>query len=196
MTQCERLSDRMPEVAIGRVGWTAEEQAHLDVCESCRAEWHLVRATAHLGTSLPAGPDPHLLTTAVLERVAGARAAVRTRRRILLLVGVAAAAMVVMTVKIARPPAGGTTPDQTPVATVPSVSTTPSTPTPPEPAPAVASAPRLVALPELDDLSDAELETILGSLNGSAAMPGVTDGPPFDNLDDHELERVLAAWEG
>ena len=54
MSYCERLSDRMPDVALLRAAWSAEEAAHLASCADCRAEWDLVLAA--LGSSLQFGP--------------------------------------------------------------------------------------------------------------------------------------------
>jgi len=170
MTQCERLSDRMPDVALGRTAWTVEEQAHLDACDDCGTEWALVQRAAHLGESLPRARDPAALTAAVLGRVAGERAAARTRRRTWLAAGLAAAAVAVIAVRIPRPPSATS--------------------------PAVAAAGQAIALPELDDLPEAELESILGSLDESSGISPAFDGSGLDNLDDHELERVLGAWEG
>lgn len=171
MTQCERLSDRMPDVALGRAAWASGEQAHLDACDDCRTEWALVQATAHLGESLPRARDPEVVTAAVLARVAGERAAARTRRRAWMAAGLAAAAAVIIVVRIPR--------------TIPA-------PT----APAVAIAPQSVALPELYDLPDAELESILGSLDEPADASPALDEPGLDDLDEHELERALGEWEG
>jgi hypothetical protein len=171
MTQCERLSDRMPDVALGRTAWTPEEQAHLEACDDCRAEWALVQGAAHLGDSLRGVRDPAVLTAAVLARVAEERVTVRTRRRAWLVAGLAAAAAVIILVRIPR-----------------------TIPTPM--GPAVASAPQTVALPELDDLPDAELEAILGSLDEPSGAPPSLDDSGLDDLDEHELERVLGTWEG
>ena len=53
MTPCTHLSDRMPEVALGRARWTPEEERHLAGCEDCRAEWAIVVAAGRLGARLP-----------------------------------------------------------------------------------------------------------------------------------------------
>ena len=55
MTVCEQLSDRMPAVAHGQAGWSAEEQAHLAGCADCRAEWDLVSAASRLGLDVAEG---------------------------------------------------------------------------------------------------------------------------------------------
>ena len=44
MTDCERLSDRMPEVAMARAAWSAEDAAHLASSTECRGELDLVLA--------------------------------------------------------------------------------------------------------------------------------------------------------
>jgi hypothetical protein len=90
MTPCERLSDRMPEVARGRARWTPEEAAHLAACADCRAEWELVTVTIRLGGRAPQGEHPDAIATAVLRRVTEDRRS-RARRRFLG-VGLAAAA--------------------------------------------------------------------------------------------------------
>ncbi len=54
MIQCDGLSDRMPEVALGRSTWRAvRSRLHLDACPDCQAEWRLVQTTSRLGASLP-----------------------------------------------------------------------------------------------------------------------------------------------
>jgi anti-sigma factor RsiW len=191
MTQCERLSDRIPDVALGRSVWTVEEQAHLENCADCRAEWDLVGAAGRLGTTLPPLSSPEVMTAALAGRLAGERAAVKARRRSWLAVGLAAAAVTIIAVRIPRPPAAPPAPtapvDSTRIWTrvigpaslgSPSVASTPA-----------------IQLPELDGLPDAELESILGSLDESSAVPSL-DGTGFDQPDDHQLEQALEAWEG
>ena len=80
MITCERLSDRIPEVARGRARWTVEESAHLATCAECRIEWDLVMATIGLGSKAPQGEHPAAIATAVLRRVTEDRRA-RGRRR-------------------------------------------------------------------------------------------------------------------
>ena len=53
MSGCDRLSDRMPAVALGRAIWSSEDERHLAGCPDCRTEWDLVRQTARLGAGLP-----------------------------------------------------------------------------------------------------------------------------------------------
>jgi hypothetical protein len=181
MTECERLSDRIPDVALGRSSWSVEEQAHLAACADCRAEWDLVVAAGRLGTALPPLSSPEVMAAALSGRLAGSRAAARTRRRSWLAVGLAAAAVTIIAVRIPRSPDGTPTPSAPPP-------TTPSTSS------SVASVPA-IQLPELDGLPDAELESILGSLDESSSVPAL-DTTGLDQPDDHQLEQALEAWEG
>lgn len=183
MTQCERLSDRLPDVAHGRSVWTAEEQAHLESCADCRAEWDLVVIAGRLGMELPPLSSPEVMTGALSGRLAGERTAVRARRRSWLAAGLAAAAVTIIAVRIPWSPGGLPAPAQP----------APVSPVTPESA-SVASTPA-IQLPELDGLPDAELESILGSLDESSPVP-LLDGTGLDQPDDHQLEQALEAWEG
>jgi hypothetical protein len=58
MNECTRLSDRIPDVALGRASWTPDEAAHLRGCADCRAELALVQATVALGRKAPGLPRP------------------------------------------------------------------------------------------------------------------------------------------
>jgi hypothetical protein len=197
MTQCERLSDRMPDVALGRSDWTPEEREHLEACADCQAEWALVRLTGRLGAGLVPPSDPEAVSAAVLRRLASYRAG-SSRRRAWLAAGLAAAAAVIIVVRIPRaadrsnPPIPGVAvnpPGRPSSATPPAPSTLP--------APAVANADaKVLPLPELDDLQASELESILGSLDDPSSAAPSLDGSGLDEFDDHELEQVLEAWEG
>jgi hypothetical protein len=192
MIQCDGLSDRMPEVALGRSTWRADEQAHLDACLDCQAEWRLVQTTSRLGVSLPPLRSPEVMTAGILGRLSGERAAARSRRWTWLAAGLAAAAAIVIAVRVSRTPSNVLAPGTS----VP-VATAPRKPTPsPAPAPMVATEPQSVSLPELDGLPDGELQAILGSLDESNAFAPALDGSGLDDMDDHELEDVLGAWEG
>lgn len=57
MTGCERMSDRMPDVACGAARWSDDETAHLDSCGECAAEWRLVRVAAGMPTGLALDAD-------------------------------------------------------------------------------------------------------------------------------------------
>ena len=69
MNVCDRLSDRMPAVALGRERWSPDEEAHLSVCRDCRAEWELLLATGRLGARAPAAADPDRIAADVLRRL-------------------------------------------------------------------------------------------------------------------------------
>lgn len=103
MIQCDGLSDRMPEVALGRSTWRADEQAHLDACPDCQAEWRLVQTTSRLGASLPPLRSPEVMTAGILGRLSGERAVARSRRWTWMAAGLAAAAAIVLAVRIPEP---------------------------------------------------------------------------------------------
>jgi hypothetical protein len=195
MIHCDTISDRMPAVALGHSAWSADEQAHLDTCPDCQAEWRLVRSTSRLGASLPPLRSPEVMTAGVLGRIASERTAARARYRVWVALGLAAAGIIIA-VRIPR------SPSTTPVPVVPRPGPVATTPTPPRPLPAPIPAPviesgeQVVSLPELDDLPDGELQAILGSLDESTANSPALEGAGLDNLDDHELEDVLGAWAG
>ena len=178
MTECEHLSDRMPEVALGRSAWSADEQHHLDGCADCRSEWRLVTMTSALGAGLSPGRSPETTAAAVFGRLAGERSAARARRRSWLVAGLAAAAVAIIAVRLPRH-----------TVTVPAAGA-------PSPAPVASGERQTVPIPELDDLPASELEGILGALDDSPGGASSIDGSPLDDIDDHELERVLGAWEG
>jgi len=203
MTDCTHLSDRMPDVALGRSRWTAAEERHLAVCADCRAEWTIVSAARRLGSALPAPGDPAVTAARVLGRIADERTRGRTRARVWMAAGLAAAAALAVIVGSRQPsgsgPAAGSTRD-VPVATAPA----PSGPTPVGAAPAVrgpvASGPPSTAstelpLPELDGLSAEALDSILRVLDEPLAKVDPYDNPT-DPAGDHELERALAGLEG
>ena len=127
MTDCTHLSDRMPDVALGRSRWTAAEERHLSVCADCRAEWTIVSAARRLGSALPAPSDPVVTAARVLGRIADERTRGRTRARAWIAAGLAAAAALAVVVGSRQSrgtaPAAGSTPDvPAPVATRPAPS--------------------------------------------------------------------------
>lgn len=172
MTICEQLSDRMPAVAHGQAGWSAEEQAHLAGCADCRAEWDLVSAASRLGLDVAAGLDAYHVSQRVIGRLKAERG--RRGRQIGWAVGgLAAAAAVAIAVWPGRPGRHVS----------PSV--------------AVPVAAAALPLPELDSLRTPELQAVLDSLDGSlgSTVQGVDTGD-LDDLDAHELQHVLDGMEG
>jgi hypothetical protein len=112
MSVCERLSDRMPEVALGRVGWSAEEARHLDGCADCRAEWDLIRLAGRVGTAAPRMAAHPALAAGVLQRLREAPVPSASGRARRWAVGLAAAAGVALAVWVGASrepaaPAGG-----------------------------------------------------------------------------------------
>lgn len=176
MSECLRLSDRIPEVALGRSSWTAEEAAHLRGCADCRAEWTLVGAAAALAARAPNPSDPAAMAGAIERRLRRDRAEQRQRTRNWSLAGLAAAAAVALLVWTGRPdrPVGITRGTQ--------------------PTPAASQA--LVPLPELESLEPAELDSLLRLMEAPLAGSSTLDAPTLGELEDSELEQVLASWEG
>ena len=208
MTTCTQLSDRMPEVALGRARWTAGDEEHLAGCTDCRAEWAIVLAASRLGASLPVA-DPARTASRALERLREARARSRSRARLAMIAGLAAAAVVALAVWAGRggrgaAPGERTVPAPAPVATTPTVPapTAPAADTqaqhPPEPRLAQGPAARAaveIPLPELDSLPAEVLDSMLQALDEPLAHVGAYDLPP-DESGDRELERALAGLEG
>lgn len=100
MSDCTRLSDRMPDVVRGLTRWNEAEERHLRECSSCGVEWALVERTAALGDSVRLDPDR------LAVEVAGAlarRPPASPRRRLLpWLVPLAAAAAIAVTVGVSQ----------------------------------------------------------------------------------------------
>jgi hypothetical protein len=180
MMDCARLSDRMPEVALGRTEWTPEEADHLATCAGCQQEWRLVRLAGGLGEELQAGPDPASVATVVLQRVAAERHRVRQRRWSL--TGLAAAATIALAVWYGggQPGQNLPSPGRMPVATAPSAGATELA----------------IPLSELDQLQEPELDSLLQTISPPLTSGSTLGEPSMGDLDDHELEEVLSTWEG
>ena len=209
MTTCTLLSDRMPEVALGRARWTADEERHLAACADCRAEWTLVAAASGLGAQLPP-VDPERTAALVTERIRHERirSHVRFRRVALLtgLAGLAAAAVLALAVWAGRGgrgtlPGGPPLPAPVPVASTPPPVSAGDSQILPRPEPRLAQGPVSPAsavefpMPELDSLPAEALDSMLRALDEPLAHVGPYDLPP-DDSGDRELEQVLAGWEG
>jgi hypothetical protein len=204
MTPCTHLSDRMPDVALGRARWTTEDERHLAGCPDCRAEWLLVSAGSRLGAALPVA-DPASTAAHALARLRRQQARSRTRGRLLVYAGLAAAAVLGLAVWAGRGGRGAapgdlTLPAPAPIATTPPGGVDTSAPIPPRRGPDLTK-PRLAAasgelpFPELDSLPAEALDSILKALDGPLAQVGSDDSSP-DDSGDRELERALAGQEG
>jgi hypothetical protein len=172
MSECTRLSDHIPDVALGRASWTPDQAAHLRDCADCSAELALVQATIAIGGKAPRMPDPERMADAI-----GRRLVEKPRRREWSrpMAGMAAAAALLLAVWTRWPP----TPPERPVS---------------EPAHAASQA--LVPLPELEQLEPAELDSLLERMEAPVAGSSTLDAPSLGDLEDTELEQVLDTWEG
>jgi hypothetical protein len=188
MNACERLSDRMPDVAAGS-GWSAAEAAHLAGCADCTAEWNVVRRTAALGAGFTLRQEPATITRAVLDRVAEARRAERRWSGIVRrAAGTAAAASIILAawVTLHRPHATSANPitNERPVASTGTVRAPDST------------AALTLDIAELDGLSTAELKDLLDRMDVPLSTGGTVDPSRAGDLTHDELERVLRSLEG
>jgi hypothetical protein len=171
MSECTRLSDHIPDVALGRASWTPDQAAHLRACADCSAELALVQATIAIGRRAPRLADPERMAATVGRRLAERR----TRR------------------DWARPMAGAA------AAAVLLVAVWSRWPTQPEralPEPTRAASQALVPLPELEQLEPAELDSLLERMEAPVAGSSTLDAPSLGDLEDTELEQVLDTWEG
>lgn len=172
MISCSELSDRMPEVAAGRAVWSAPEGGHLAECSDCQAEWRLVQAAAELGVAVGRTVAPDQIAAGVRNRLQAPPTPATSWpgrvRRVAL--PLAAAAVLLLLVWQASPWPR----------------------TDPEPVTLMA------VLPELDGLSEAELETMFTMVTGAEADPAPPLGTSesLGDLSDEELESLLRLLEG
>jgi hypothetical protein len=175
MSDCERLSDRMPVVALGKAGWTSEESLHLDECGSCRREWELVQLATRLGLEVGLSLEPAAIAAGLLRRLDTDREDGRLRRRAWSFAGLAAAAAVVAAIWTGGLERGPS--NVQPVGTV--------------------VAGRLsIPLPELESLEPAELDSVLQTMDEPSINGSTGYDPALGDLNNDELERVLDSWEG
>ncbi len=170
MTECERISDRMAEVAARTSGWTVGEAGHLARCADCAAEWRLHDVAGRLGGRLPV-LDPARIAGRLHRELAAGRPDVLPlirRRPVRWAIGLAAAAALVLAVRMAGP-SGGSGP------AVPVI--------------------QAAVLSELDDLSGQELASVLEVVEADRPGPSV-DESGLGDLTADELERLLRNWEG
>jgi hypothetical protein len=171
MSDCVRLSDRMPDVAQGRIEWTPTEVSHLSGCPDCRREWHLVRAASRLGQGLFPRLDSEKMSRSLLQRLESGRVA-RARRRLWSLAGLAAAAGLAAVLWGGNPE---------PVT---------------QPLPEVGAVGLEIPLPELEELQAAELDSVLRHIDDPPAAGPAPENGELSDLNSEELETVLDFWEG
>jgi hypothetical protein len=169
MSDCTRLSDRMPAVALGRSTWTAEESTHLASCSSCQEELALLRIVGHLGRDVGSDLNPAVVASAVLQRMARNEETI-LRKRSWAFAALASAAAVAAVIW-ARP-----------AATIHSAG-----------APAVASL--QMQIPELEYLLPAELNAVLQTMD-EPYLGGSADDSAAGDSDYEELETGFDIWEG
>jgi hypothetical protein len=134
MSDCTLLSDRMPAVARGTVRWSAIDEAHLEACRDCSAEWQLVRRASVVGRSIEIR-HPEAVAGGVLAALRAPAPPARTRvLRWIVPAAIAAALILVMLPR----PRGEVPPDST--------------------------GPVLSLLPEAESLTEAELAAVIRML--------------------------------
>jgi hypothetical protein len=178
MTVCLRLSERIPEVAVGRSEWTRNEREHLAGCPSCRREWELVQLTRSLSHEQLPRFDTQAMTRTLQERLQRSRRQRRARRVVWGLGGLGLAASLTAVLWIG------------PADRAPSIS---------DPAPSTSGslATRLeIPLPELEGLEPVELDSVLNTMDEPLAADSAVDPPELGDFDSGELETVLDIWEG
>lgn len=170
MSDCGALSDRMPDVALGRAQWTTDEERHLNDCGSCQREWELIGRVRSLGEVLGVRVPSSLVSEKVMRRLTQSREW-RLRRRAWSFAAVAMAAAVALVVWTDREAARPASPTGTGLASV------------------------TIPLPELESLQPAELDSVLRSMDEPVAG-STLDLPDLGELESDELEHVLDSWEG
>jgi hypothetical protein len=166
MTDCRRLSDRIPAVALGRDRWTAEDEVHLAHCDDCRSEWELVRAAGRIGEHLPPLADRADLAAAVLRRVTEDPVPAPRRRTLRWAGGLAAAAAVTLAVWT-----GGTLGRE-------------------------GEAAGTAGAAAVEPLSTAQVDSLLEADEVPLAGWSMLETPTLGDLNEDELERLLRTWEG
>jgi hypothetical protein len=172
MIDCAALRDRMPDVVHGRAAWTEAEVEHLAICPSCRVEWHMIRAGALLASAIVVRED--VVAAAVLQalRVPPAEPVVRRFSWRPALVGaVGIAATVALVVGIPRHPA---------ITTMAGAD----------------SAPAAAVFPELNGLTDTQLESVLHAVDSSVEDTPSEPQPRLGDLDEAQLEQLIQSVKG
>ncbi|MGE0355254.1 MAG: hypothetical protein AB7Q69_18745 [Gemmatimonadales bacterium] len=166
------LSERMPEVAAGKFGWTEAERRHLETCPDCRAEWTLVTIGRDMGRSAVRDLDAGRISAGVLARLAAEPAGPRWGRlpRTIWWVGGLAAAAAALVLLVGTPAAPDRNPDTV--------------------------AGFVIPVMELDSLDADQLEMVLETMETPITDASVIDVPTLHELDDQQLERVLRSLEG
>ena len=166
MSDSSHLTDRIPDVVLGRTPWSPEEQTHLAGCADCRAELALVQAAGRIGEGLPPLADRAVLTEAVLGRVARAPAVPPRGGALRWAGGVALAAALAIAVWT-----GSTRSDRSPAGAGGSETA-------------------------VETLSTAQVDSLLEDDDVPLAGWSMLETPTLGDLDEVELEQLLRTWEG
>ncbi len=173
MTPCERLSDRMPDVARGRATWTRDDANHLSGCAACQEEWGLIRMAATHGMAIGMQVDVVGITEQVVERLQAvpisAAAPSRTFRKLAWPLALAASLSLMVWGGLPR----SATPSGEPIGVV-------------------------SVLHELDGLTSEELQAMLELVPEPAATSYRTLETPesLSDLSTDELQLLLSSMEG
>ncbi len=170
MNNCERLLDAMPDVAARRTTWSDHDAAHISDCAECGASWTIIAAAGSVGTGTTI--DVSLVATTLQRRLHAAPVAAPLNRWSRIALGAAAAALI--GVGLSSSFAGNVAPR--------------------DDAAAIETA---VMFPELEALSEPQLEVILATV---AEPDSVIDGgaglPRLGDLNDAQLEELILSVEG
>ena len=178
MSECERLSEGLADLAAGRREWTEAERAHLAGCADCTAEWELIGAAGALGGQIVGRLDSEAIGARVLEQLAAEHRARRARRWWEAIGGLAAAAVITLAV------AGGHVPWHRTPAGVAGASS------------GVETGAAEIPLPELDSLDASQLEDVLDAMDQPLTGGSPMTAPRLDDLNAKQLERLLHSQEG
>lgn len=172
MNTCHHLSDRMPEVAQQTSRWTADEAEHLLACKDCGAEWRLVGSAVTMGHGAASRVNVDQVAERVITRLQESPVLAAPGRQWVrrVMLPLAAAAVLVSAVWFGWP--------------VPAVQDEPTA--------------LFAVLPELDDLDETELESLVEVFTGTEADPlrPLDAAESLGDLSDSELESLLRLMEG
>lgn len=169
MIDCMELQAKMPEWHRTGRDWEPAEAEHLAGCDDCRAAWCVVQLGSALHQDVQV--DAEAIASAVLTRLRVAPAPVARLPWRGFGLGLAAAASVALAVWL---PSRGH-----------SIA--------PLHAPPEAMA---LALPELEGLTDAELQAVLRTMPGAPVADAAGGVPRLGDLTDDEMAQLLKSVEG
>lgn len=173
MIDCAGIQDRMPELARQQTALTEAERAHVASCEACALEWRLVCAGAALQQDLSV--DTAAISQQLRARILAVPADVPMARLpwrgVRVGMGLlAAAASIVLLIGVRNR-------QHSVVGTSPTMAT-------------------MAVLPELDPLTESQLELVLSALDVADVAVSPMRIPRLGDLTENELEQLLRDLEG